>query len=143
MPRIDRQWVDQILILDGGSTDGSKEYLLSIGYDVIDEQVQPHARRHAENRCKPKRDCIRRLKQRCFRISVRSSVKRDWLKRNLLRAEDIEALGAVAAIGCGVIGKLVFSAEPIEQCYYLKVHGARNKRVTVTGGHTNNACQPN
>ena len=37
MPRIDRQWVDQILILDGGSTDGSKEYLLSMGYDVIDQ----------------------------------------------------------------------------------------------------------
>ncbi len=37
MPRIDRQWVDQILILDGGSTDGSKEYLLSIGYNVIDQ----------------------------------------------------------------------------------------------------------
>ena len=37
MPRIDRQWIDQILILDGGSTDGSKEYLLSMGYDVIDQ----------------------------------------------------------------------------------------------------------
>ena len=37
MPRIDQQWVDQILILDGGSTDGSKEYLLSMGYDVIDQ----------------------------------------------------------------------------------------------------------
>ncbi len=40
MPRIDRQWVDQILILDGGSTDGSKEYLLSMGYDVFDQQLR-------------------------------------------------------------------------------------------------------
>ncbi len=37
MAPIDREWVDQILILDGGSTDGSKEYLLSMGYNVIDQ----------------------------------------------------------------------------------------------------------
>ncbi len=37
MPRIDQRWVDQFLILDGGSTDGPKEYLLSMGYDVIDQ----------------------------------------------------------------------------------------------------------
>ena len=37
MPRIDRTWVDEILILDGGSSDGSREYLLSIGFDVIEQ----------------------------------------------------------------------------------------------------------
>ena len=37
MPRIDRAWVDEILILDGGSTDGSREYLLSIGHDVVQQ----------------------------------------------------------------------------------------------------------
>ena len=26
MPQINREWVDQILILDGGSTDGTIEY---------------------------------------------------------------------------------------------------------------------
>ena len=37
MAPIDREWVDPIHILDGGSTDGSKEYLLSMGYDVFDQ----------------------------------------------------------------------------------------------------------
>ncbi len=40
MRPIERQWVDRILILDGGSTDGSKEYLLSIGYEVIAKQLR-------------------------------------------------------------------------------------------------------
>jgi glycosyltransferase involved in cell wall biosynthesis len=34
MPRIDRDWVDQILVLDGGSTDGTIEYARAQGYDV-------------------------------------------------------------------------------------------------------------
>ena len=38
MPRIKREWVDEILFLDGGSTDGSKEFLQSIGYQIIDQQ---------------------------------------------------------------------------------------------------------
>jgi glycosyltransferase involved in cell wall biosynthesis len=35
MPQIDRQWVDQILILDGGSTDGTVEWAREQGYEVI------------------------------------------------------------------------------------------------------------
>lgn len=38
MPRINRCWVDEIFILDAGSTDGSKEYLTSFGFDVVDQQ---------------------------------------------------------------------------------------------------------
>lgn len=34
MPRVKREWVDQILILDGGSTDGTVEYSREQGYDV-------------------------------------------------------------------------------------------------------------
>ncbi|MBA3052199.1 glycosyltransferase family 2 protein [bacterium] len=34
MPRIKREWVDQILILDGGSTDGTIEYARENGYSV-------------------------------------------------------------------------------------------------------------
>lgn len=34
MPQIRREWVDQILVLDGGSTDGTVEFARTQGYDV-------------------------------------------------------------------------------------------------------------
>jgi glycosyltransferase involved in cell wall biosynthesis len=34
MPRVKREWVDQILILDGGSTDGTVEWAEANGYEV-------------------------------------------------------------------------------------------------------------
>src|SRR5262245_5326909 len=34
MPRIDPGWIDQILILDGGSTDGTIEFARERGYQV-------------------------------------------------------------------------------------------------------------
>ena len=43
MPRIDRNWVDQILFVDGGSTDGSIEYVLDHGYE-LHRQRQPGIR---------------------------------------------------------------------------------------------------
>ncbi|HEX3727284.1 MAG TPA: glycosyltransferase family 2 protein [Pirellulales bacterium] len=43
MPLIERQWVDQILILDGGSTDGTIEWARAQGYEVI-VQTEPGIR---------------------------------------------------------------------------------------------------
>jgi len=34
MPHVERDWVDQILVLDGGSTDGTVEWAKEQGYDV-------------------------------------------------------------------------------------------------------------
>lgn len=38
MPQIDRDWVDQILIMDGNSTDGTIEYARENGYEVLLQQ---------------------------------------------------------------------------------------------------------
>ncbi len=43
MPRIERRWIDQILILDGGSTDGTIEWAREHGYEVI-VQTEPGIR---------------------------------------------------------------------------------------------------
>jgi glycosyltransferase involved in cell wall biosynthesis len=43
MPRIKREWVDQILILDGGSTDGTIEWARDNGY-FVHVQTQPGIR---------------------------------------------------------------------------------------------------
>lgn len=38
MPHIKKEWCDQVLILDGRSTDGTVEYARSLGYQVVIQQ---------------------------------------------------------------------------------------------------------
>jgi glycosyltransferase involved in cell wall biosynthesis len=40
MPQVRPEWVDQILLLDGGSTDGTVEYARAQGYDVVVQKVK-------------------------------------------------------------------------------------------------------
>lgn len=38
MPKVKKEWVDQILVVDGGSTDGTIEYAKECGYEVYVQQ---------------------------------------------------------------------------------------------------------
>jgi len=40
LPRIKREWLDEVVIIDGGSTDGSIEYIQSLGFKVTPQQVK-------------------------------------------------------------------------------------------------------
>src|ERR1044071_9247278 len=35
MPEVRREWCDQVLVVDGGSTDGTQEYARAQGYDLV------------------------------------------------------------------------------------------------------------
>lgn len=48
MPFIDRSWVDQIIILDGGSTDGTVEYAKENGYFLYSQKGKGLRRGYAE-----------------------------------------------------------------------------------------------
>ena len=52
MPQIKREWVDQILIVDGQSTDGTIEYAREHGYEIIIQQKK--GMRHAYEEALPR-----------------------------------------------------------------------------------------
>lgn len=49
MPRIKKEWVDEILFVDGGSNDGTVEYAKEHGYDVIAPKVKGIVRQLIES----------------------------------------------------------------------------------------------
>ena len=42
MPRVKKDWVDEIIVVDGNSTDGTSEYFESLGFKVLKQQNLEH-----------------------------------------------------------------------------------------------------
>lgn len=38
-PKVNRDWVDEILLVDGGSTDGTREYAKKLGFKVVEQKT--------------------------------------------------------------------------------------------------------
>src|ERR1700722_12775792 len=68
-------------------------------YEIVDQQVDPHARRHAENRGEPQADRILAIEHDLLGFHLVAAIQRDRMERGFLGAEFSPFADAIAANG--------------------------------------------
>ncbi len=96
-----------------------KNYRRAIGYrapgQIVNQQIQPHARRHTEYGGEAQRNAITTFQHGLFRFDFRCAVKRNWPQRCFLSAERIFLADAITGIGGRVNYLFAFAGEAHQQ----------------------------
>ncbi len=102
--------------------------------EVVHQQVDAHARRAAEDRGEPQRECVRCVQHRALGVDLGAAVQRDRLERRFLGAEHLSRACAVAAVGVREHDELRRAPQSQQQEHRVEVHGPGQQRVAVAGG---------
>ncbi|OIQ66017.1 hypothetical protein GALL_524200 [mine drainage metagenome] len=112
-------------------------------HEVVHQQVEAHAWRETENGGQPQGNRVGAGQKLGLRLDLRLSVERDGLQGRFLGAEDIPALGPIAAVGGGIDHALGGVAQPVEKADRVQIDGAGSNGISVAGGSSDNAGQRN
>ena len=105
--------------------------------EVVDQQVDAHARRGAEHCRQAQCDHVAALQELVFSLHLLAAVVRNRFKRRLLGAIAVARLGAIAAVGVGIDHQLVRAAQSVDQTHAAQVDAFSGGRVAVAGRRAN------
>ena len=112
-------------------------------HKVVDQQVNPHSRRHAENRCQAEADAVLALQDLFLRLHFRHAIERDGPERRFLGAMFALFANAVAAVGHRHNDALGGGSDPAEHGHGLEVGRSGGHRLAVAQGRPDQGCQRN
>ena len=110
-------------------------------HKVVDQQVNPHPRRHAEDRCQAEADAIFALQDGFLRLHFRHAVERDRPERRFFRAVLALFTDPIAAIGHRHDDALGWRSQPAEHGHGLEVGCPGRHRVAVAQRRPHERCQ--
>src|SRR5947209_4032941 len=67
--------------------------------EVVNEKIEPHARRHAEHGGQPETDRVAAVENCLLQVHLETAVQGDWTHRRVLRADLTSLADAVAGVG--------------------------------------------
>ena len=111
--------------------------------EIIDQQVNPHPRRYAEDGRQAEADAVLALQDAFLRLHFRHAVERDWPERRFFRAVFALLADAVAAVGHRHDDALGLGGEAAEHRHGLEVGRPRGHGVAVAQGRPHQRRQRN